>query len=173
MEHVAENDGLIIERTETGMLFRSRRTGGPMLVTSITGGLAALCTMFAIVLVTMVIQNRDPIYAAVATGAWLLAGLFGWAAWRAYRIYVQRKNGDGDVLRLAHGVLTGTDGAICARPGELRLAVKIDWTDGMGGLRFMRVLWLIWPKGRTIIYKNYDQDAVAAVQRAVAAALTR
>ncbi len=146
-----------IEMAGDEILFHRTNGSGVRLLSLITGGLAFL--MFVNGLVQLVLLQF------VAGGILLALGtLFGFVATIAWR---KLRSVTTQTVTLAKGALRVGD-TMVALADDLQLQVQVDWTDGMGGLRFARVVSLRWQQGKLPIYKSYDKDEIEAVRRCLA-----
>ncbi|MFN0246635.1 MAG: hypothetical protein ACKV2T_06985 [Kofleriaceae bacterium] len=123
----------------------------------IAAGLAAMMVINGVV--QMVLTH-------LAAGAVLL-GLGTLFVLVAILVFKKRRPPTTTTLTLSKGTLRDGETAIAAA-SEIRPQVQIDWTDGMGGLRFARVVSLRWKHGRLPIFKTYDKREVGEIQRYLA-----
>lgn len=151
--------------------FEDKNTRGPLLVTFISGGVALVLLLSGVALGAQALSGAAPpglgVGAAVAATLGVLAALL---SRRALRSYQKRASSGGVQHTLRQGALWDAAGQKLAPASALSLSVHIDWTDGMGGLRLMRVLRLRWPGGSVVLFRTYDR---AELDRLVAALSAR
>ena len=90
----------------------------------------------------------------------LLSGLAFALGRRAYRRLRIEQEQAGVRLRLDATALRNDRGEQLAARDGLRIRTRIDLTDGMGGFRWARVLYLCWPQGDVPIFRSYDKAQV-------------
>lgn len=153
------------------LLFEDKNTRGPILLTFISGGVALVLLLAGVALGAQALGGAAPpglwVGAALAVAIGALAALVSRRALRSYR---QRAQSGGVQHTLRQGALWDAAGRQLAPASVLSLSVRIDWTDGMGGLRLMRVLRLRWPGGSLELMRTYDR---AELDRLVAALSAR
>lgn len=155
-ELIARDRGFSIEIAGDLVRFSRASRGGLTLAAIIAWGLVFL---FAI--------NGGVQLALGHIGAGIILLILGGAVALVAR-WRSRVRSPGAVVELAGGQLRDQDGRALAAAKDARVKTSIDWTDGMGGLRFARVLSLRWRGGRLPIYKSYDKREIEAVRRRLA-----
>lgn len=158
---LAEHQGFRILRRDGALVFVDKNTRAPAIAAFVALG---LCALFATTCLTFLLMGtagprQDLLFAVLPLAT--LAVLAGLAGRFAYRTYRARAAGPGECLVADDGVLRSADGRAQAQLREVRIDIRIDPTDGMGGLRFARVLWLRWPGGGRAVFKSYDQGELA------------
>jgi hypothetical protein len=151
------NHPYAIEVLDGEMRFARTDRSSAGLFALITGGLALL----------MLINGAVQMAMTHVTAGAVLLGIGGVFAVIALLVFKNRRPPTTKTLTLSKGTLRDGDTAI-ASASELRTQVQIDWTDGMGGLRFARVVSLRWKQGKLPIYKTYDKREIGEIQRYLA-----
>lgn len=88
---------------------------------------------------------------------------------RAYRRLSSERRIGPTRLHLDATALRHEGGEIVAERARLRIHTRIAWTDGMGGFRWARVVYLTWPQGELPIFRSYDKNQVHALHQELAA----
>jgi hypothetical protein len=156
-EVIARGRGFSIE-TDGDVLRLSRaRGGGLRLGVYISAGLAAVLML-----------NGGVQIAMSHAGAGVLLLVLGAVAGAAARAMARVRLPPRDI-EIREGQVRGADGVVLASVGDVNLDTRIDWTDGMGGTRLARVLWLRWRGGRFPLYKSYDKRELETIRQRLAA----
>jgi hypothetical protein len=170
-EHLlAENQGFQLIRHEEGIRFINKRTRGVATAAFVAFGLSGISgavalTFFATAL-TGSTGQREQLLAAAPIA--LIALVAAWVGRFAYRRYRARQDGPGEQLIARGNALYAADGQQLAALTDVSCETSVDWTDGMGGFRFARILSLRWPGGSRPIYKSYDQSELARLRSELA-----
>ncbi len=164
-----QSQGYQVQQTEHGFAFARPPQAGSPLAAWLGFGLGFLLSLVAVALFGQSLENATD-RADLRTTAVLLVGLaiaaflFGR---RAHRTYQLEKQQAGQRLSLSEQGLRTERGDTLAPLSQLRLDVRIDWSDGMGGFRFCRILSLSWPGQRIAVFRSYDKKEVQALRDAL------
>lgn len=167
---IVQGQGYQVLQSERGFRFQRPPNAGSPVPAWLGFGLAFLGSLVSLALFGQSCENSSE-RADLRTGAVLMfamaiaAFLFGRRAYRNLRADQQQA---GPVLRLDENGLSNERGEALAPRAQVRLVVKIDWTDGMGGFRFCRVVSLCWAKGCIPVFRSYDQAEVKLLRQALA-----
>jgi membrane protein implicated in regulation of membrane protease activity len=170
-EQVLANDhGFRIQQTPDKVFFeRPPATISPLLAW-IPLGVGFLAFFVGIALFASSFSDPEA-RADLRTGAVLLWGgavLAFFAGRRALRRLALDQKKAGAQLLLDDAALRNLRGEVLAERAQLSTRTRIDLTDGMGGFRWARVVYLCWPQGEVVIFRSYEKRAVQGLCQALA-----
>jgi hypothetical protein len=177
---LATGHGYRITRTDR-VSFERPDPHGSTLGAWITLGVGALGGLVALALLAQSFGN--PAKRGDLIGGTLVLGTIGVIAFflgrRALRRALLIRTRLGPRLFVDTTALRNEQGDELAPRDQLKLRVRIDLTDGMGGFRWARILYLCWPAQRSSralllavpIFKTYDKRELVQLQQTLAEAL--
>lgn len=168
---LASDHGFRITKTDEDLRFERPAGASSPLTAWIPLG---LCFMAVLVGISLFAQSFSDVEARadLRTGAFvlfLLAALAFALGRRAYRRLRHEREQAGLRLHLDASGLRADGGEVLAPRATLRTRTAIDLTDGMGGFRWARVVYLTWPQGELPIFRSYDKKQVHALHQELAA----
>lgn len=167
---LAVGRGFRIAKTDQQLIFEREHSATAQMVAFIAGTVSFVAIFVALALAGEAMADKQARASLLPVAAVLLfvASLAFFIALRAARrARVQRKRIATRIV-LDETALRNETGEELAPRSSLYIRTGIDFTDGMGGFRFARVMSLCWPGQRTLVFKSYDADEMKRLERELA-----
>lgn len=170
-EHVLAHDhGFRIQKFDDKILFERPAGAASPLLAWLPLGLGFMGTLVGLALFSGSFSDAEA-RADLRTGAvllWAFSALAFAIGRRGYRRLKLDREQAGAQLCLDDSALRNHRGDALASRTQLTTRTRIDLTDGMGGFRWARVVYLCWPGGEVAIFRSYEKRIVRELGQALA-----
>lgn len=168
---LAAGCGFRVLKSDNQLIFERPSGGASPLFGWISLGLSFLGVLVGISLIGQSIGSPQE-SADLRAGAVILFALAAVAFFSGRRVlgrWRRQREELGPRLVLFDTALRNEQGEALAPKNILGVYTNIDWTDGMGGFRFARIVSLRWDKESVPIFKSYDKQEIKNLREALAA----
>ena len=166
---LADDHGFRIQQTDDKLVFERPAAAISSLVAWLPLGLGFMGILVGLALFSGSFSDAEA-RADLRTGAvllWALSALALAIGRRAYRRVKLDREKAGLQLFLDAQALRNDRGDVLASRDQLSTRTRIDLTDGMGGFRWARVVYLCWPQGEVAIFRSYEKRSVQGLCQAL------